>query len=362
MFPRLSKISPDFRHPCDAARPAADRVHQSVTEPSSRCNAAMGKHHRPETVRTARPLRRAGITGIREITMSKGIFAAAFVATSLAGLAGHAFAQDAAEACPATLRMADTGIEGMGGLAEAFGPFAETFKEVSGVELEMFGLSNRTAAGTALQFDEVDLVFAGPSEFVLFAERNPEIEILFSIARPHYGTSFFVKADSDIQSLDDLAGRRVALKDVGSTSGHIFPSQMLVEAGYDIDRDLTVVMAGDARIAALVNGDVDAIGGGNRDIDDIAEFDPEGEYRVIAKSDPLPGDPIIMRGSLEEDCKAALRAVLAEHADALWTALIETPRNNDKFVDNDASLSFETTAEDYAIVRDAYAAAGIALN
>lgn len=292
--------------------------------------------------------------------MTKLLAIAALAAASLS-FAMPAQAATAVEACPAKLRMADTGIDGMGGLAEAFGPFAAKFKEVSGVELEMFGLSNRTAAGTALQFDEVDLVFAGPSEFVLFAERQPDIEILFSINRPHYGTSFFVAEDSDIKTLADLRGHKVALKDVGSTSGHIFPSQMLVAAGLDLDRDLEIIMAGDARVAALVNGDVDALGGGNSDAGDIEEFNPDFKYRVLAKSDILPGDPIIMRGTLAADCKAALRDVLASHADELWTALIETPRNKDKFLDDDASLTFDITPADYEIVKSAYTAAGIEL-
>lgn len=272
-----------------------------------------------------------------------------------------AFAQSPADVCPATLRMADTGIEGMSGLEEAFGPFAEKFQEVTGVELALFGLANRTAAGTALQFEEVDLVFAGPSEFVLFQETQP-IEILFSILRPHYGTSFFVKDDSPIQTLADLKGQRVALKDVGSTSGHIFPTQMLVEAGLDPARDMDIVMAGDVRAAALVNDDVVALGGGNADIGDIKELDPNGEYRVIAKSDPLPGDPIILRASLPEDCKTALRTTLEANADAMWTALVETEQNKDKFLDDDASLTFDMTPADYDIVRDAYASAGIDLD
>ncbi|MFP4362196.1 MAG: phosphonate ABC transporter substrate-binding protein, partial [Alphaproteobacteria bacterium] len=73
-----------------------------------------------------------------------------------------------ADVCPSPLKMADTGIEGMARLDEAFGPFARKFEEVAGVELDLYSLSDRTAAGNALQFDEVDLVFAGPSEFVLF--------------------------------------------------------------------------------------------------------------------------------------------------------------------------------------------------
>lgn len=293
--------------------------------------------------------------------MHKSLLALALsTAATLATTATTHANEDLSDICPNPLRMADTGIEGMGPLAEAFGPFAETFEETTGLELKMFSLSNRTAAGTALQYDDVDLVFAGPSEFVLF-DRESDIEILFAIERPHYGSSFYVPADSDIESLEDLAGNRVALKDVGSTSGHIFPSQMLVDAGLDINRDLEIIMAGDARIAALVNGDVDAMGGGNRDIDEIQAMDPNGEYRVIATSDVLPGDPVVMRGSLDDACKTALRDTLNANADTLWSALIATERNEGKFLNRDSSLGFDRTNEDYDVVRQAYEAAGIPL-
>lgn len=266
-----------------------------------------------------------------------------------------------ADVCPNPIRMADTGIEGMGQLRDAFGPFSEEFKAVTGLELAMFSLSNRTAAGNALQFDDVELVFAGPSEFVLFNQRQP-VDILFTIERPHYGSSFFVKDESPIKSLEDLNGKRIALKDAGSTSGHIIPSQMLVQAGLDLDRDLDIVMAGDARIAALVNDDVAAMGGGNRDIEKIEALDPDGEYRVIAKSDRLPGDPIVMRGNLAEECKTGLRETLAANSDRLWEALISTERNKDKFLNRDSYMAFDIQPADYDIVREAYANAGIDLN
>ncbi len=277
-------------------------------------------------------------------------------------LAGPLAAQTSpADVCPNPLKMADTGIEGMTTLTEAFAPFAETFEELSGVELELYSLSNRTAAGNALQYDEVDLVFAGPSEFVLF-QQLADMDILFSIVRPNYGSSFVVKADSDIQSLADLEGRRVALKDAGSTSGHIFPSMMLAEAGLDLDRDLEIIMAGDARIQVLINDDVDAMGGGNKDWDAVREQDPDTEYRLLAQTDTLPGDPVVMRASLPQDCRDALRATLSEQTDTLWESLIETERNEDKFLERDAYMSFETDPAIYDMVRDAYDAAGIELD
>jgi len=286
----------------------------------------------------------------------------ALTAATAAFLAGPLAAQSTpADVCPNPLKMADTGIEGMTTLAEAFAPFAEKFEELSGVELELYSLANRTAAGNALQYDEVDLVFAGPSEFVLF-QQLAEMDILFSIVRPNYGSSFVVKADSDIQSLEDLKGRRVALKDAGSTSGHIFPSMMLAQAGLDLDRDLEIIMAGDARIQVLINDDVDAMGGGNKDWDAIREQDPDTEYRLLAQTDTLPGDPVVMRATLPQDCRDALRATLGENADELWKALIETDRNEDKFLERDAYMSFETDPSIYDMVRDAYDAAGIELD
>ncbi|MDN3517670.1 PhnD/SsuA/transferrin family substrate-binding protein [Aquisalimonas lutea] len=281
----------------------------------------------------------------------------------LGGSGTVAASTDLAEACPNPMRMADTGIEGMGQLDEAFGPFQEAFQEHTGLELELYSLSNRTAAGNALRYDEVELVFAGPSEFVLFQQEVEEgVEILFDIKRPYYGSTFLAKADSGIESLEGIdEDTSIAMKDTGSTSGHIIPSQMLVEAGHDID-ELDITMAGDAFTHALANGDVDVMAGGNDDADYVREeLDPEGDYRVLAESDPLPGDPVIIRANIASECKTRLRETLRENRDDLWEALISTERNEEKFLNRGAELGFSLTAEDYQVIKEAYEAAGIDL-
>lgn len=270
---------------------------------------------------------------------------------------------DLTEACPNPMRMADTGIEGMGQLDEAFGPFQEAFQEHTGLDLELYSLSNRTAAGNALRYDEVELVFAGPSEFVLFQQEVEEgVEILFDIKRPYYGSTFLTKADSGIESMEDIdADTTIAMKDTGSTSGHIIPSKMLVDAGLDID-NLDITMAGDAFTHALANGDVDVMAGGNDDADYVREeLDPEGDYRVLAESDPLPGDPVLIRANVASECKTQLRETLKENRDDLWEALVSTERNEEKFLNRGAELGFSLTAEDYQVIKEAYDAAGIEL-
>jgi len=292
------------------------------------------------------------------------VFSACMVAASaMIGGTTAAAETDLTDVCPDTMRMADTGLTGMGSLEDAFGPFSKAFQKHTGLQLKLYSLASRTAAGNALQYDEVELVFAGPSEFVLFQEEVDDgVEILFDIKRPYYGTTFLTKADSDIHDLTDLKGKRIALKDVGSTSGHIWPTKMLVEAGLNPETDLKINMAGDAFVHALVNGDVAAIGGGNDDADYIREeLDPDGAYRVIAKSEPLPGDPVVIRGDLADACKTQLQQTLKANKDALWQALISTERNEEKFLNRGSELGFSLTAEDYQVIREAYDAANIEL-
>lgn len=285
-------------------------------------------------------------------------------AGAMLGGIGTATAEtDLTDVCPDTMRMADTGLKGMGPLKQAFGPFSEAFEKHTGLQLKLYSLASRTAAGNALQYDEVELVFAGPSEFVLFQQEVEDgVEILFDIKRPYYGTTFLTKAKTDIDSLKDLEGKHIALKDVGSTSGHIWPTKMLVEAGLDPEKDLKITMAGDAFVHALVNGDVAAIGGGNDDADYIREeLDPDGNYRVIAKSDPLPGDPVVIRGDVADACKTQLRQTLKANKADLWDALVATERNEEKFLNRGSELGFGLTAEDYQVIKEAYEAANIEL-
>ena len=94
----------------------------------------------------------------------------------------------------------------------------------------------------------------------------------------------------------------------------------------------------------------------------VQEQDPDTEYRLLAESGRLPGDPVIMRASLPQDCRDALRATMSANAETLWTALTATENNAEKFLEDDSYMSFETDAAVYDMVREAYAVAGIPLD
>jgi phosphonate transport system substrate-binding protein len=71
-----------------------------------------------------------------------------------------------------------------------------------------------------------------------------------------YTTMFLVQRDSDIQTLDDLAGKKWAIPDLGSTSGYLYPSVMLKQAGIE-PGDLVEAGGHPNAVLAVYNGEVD---------------------------------------------------------------------------------------------------------
>lgn len=264
-------------------------------------------------------------------------------------------AASAHAACPATLRFADTGLEGAEELQRAYAEFVGVMQSRLDARIEFFPVGNRTTAINALRFRQVDVVVAGPSEYVLMRERVPGVQPIAAIQRPDYRAVFIVRADSPIRSLADLRGRHVEMKDHGSTTGHILPSLMLREAGLDLDRDLRVTLLGGARMAALASGEVDAVGTGIRDLAPAqAQFGAE-RFRVIAEGEDAPGDPFVAGAHLPAACVARLQAVFEAEGEAILRAIL-APGQQDKYLD---ARMVEVVDADYEPIRQTYRALGL---
>ncbi|WP_052506986.1 phosphate/phosphite/phosphonate ABC transporter substrate-binding protein [Desulfonatronovibrio magnus] len=261
---------------------------------------------------------------------------------------------DVSGVCPATLRFADTGIEGLEELRRAFGQFIDTMEKVLKVEVQFFPVGHRTAAVNALRFEQVDIVMAGPSEYVAIESRIPGNKPIISISRPSYASIFIAPENSGINSLQDLRGKRVAMKDVGSTTGHIIPSYMLIQEGFNLDRDVTILNIDGARFEALIAGDVHAVGTGVRDWEPFINR-AGGGFKIIAQSDPMPDDVILAGPHISKECVAGLKDAMMSNADTLLEAIL-APGERDKYI---GATMVEVSDEDYNVVRDAYSALGI---
>jgi phosphonate transport system substrate-binding protein len=265
-----------------------------------------------------------------------------------------------APASAENFKLAITDVEGLERLQTEWGPFKAALEEASGDTFEFFPVNNRTAAAEALRAKRVDFVVTGPAEYVVIKKLTDASSVV-GLSRPDYFCAIVVKADSPAVKPADLKGMKVAMDDVGSTSGHLCPSQLFADYGVNPLTDLDSVVHTTRPIAheALKRGDVAAIGvnytswvNGVRNKDTSV---PPGSFRVIARSGDLPND-LLMAGSHVDPAavKAIQEAIVGAKA-KLIEAITSVGGDNDRFIGMDL-VAIEDKA--YDPVRAMYATIG----
>jgi phosphonate transport system substrate-binding protein len=160
---------------------------------------------------------------------------------------------------------------------------------------------------------EVDVGFVGAGAYIE-ARRTGDVRAILTTVRkrkPTYTGVVLVKKGSPITELRDLAGKRVAFVDRRSTAGYYYPRQLLEQAGIDVQTGLTAVFAGGHHRAAqmVASGEVDA--GACFDGAQEGLGDPEA-VATLARTEPIPGDPVVVRPGLGSELVNALRAALIQ--------------------------------------------------
>ncbi|QFG68706.1 PhnD/SsuA/transferrin family substrate-binding protein [Ornithinimicrobium pratense] len=252
------------------------------------------------------------------------------------------------------LRFSDTGVEGLEELRVEFEDFRVALEEATDLDVDFQPMSSRTAAATALEYDDLDVLLTGPTEYVVLKAEADAIPLV-GVTRQEYRPAIYVRADSDAQSIEDLRGAQLITKEVGSTAGHLGPLEMVDAAGVDPNsNELDVVPLSGTHLAAFASGDGDALGSGIDDLGELEELMGEGNVRVLAEGNDLPNDLFVAREGLGQDCADYLRETLVENQDVLIEAIVSTGEN-DKY---DRSEFVAASDSDYDPIRRAFVAAG----
>jgi phosphonate transport system substrate-binding protein len=257
-----------------------------------------------------------------------------------------------------TIRIAVTDVEGLEQLQREFGAFRDVLSKNSGIDVEFMPVPNRTAAVEAMRSKKIDFVLTGPAEYVVFRTRTKAVPVV-GFSRPDYFTDIIVLADSKVQSVSDLKGRKVALGSVGSTSKHLAPMQVLRDHGLDPLREIKPVHTSiKLGWEALKRGDVAAMGTTNDKFVKMRGNDKDlepGAFRVIARSRDLPNDVLLVRPDIDRETVTKIRQSFLDHSDELVAAILQGEDNQKyrgmKFLPN-------VQDSDYDYVRAMYQTVG----
>jgi phosphonate transport system substrate-binding protein len=281
--------------------------------------------------------------------MKKLFQASRLVAVATLGLA-------ALSAQAQTIRMAVTDIVGLENLQREFGGFQKILSEKSGMKVELFPVPNRTAAVEALNAKKIDLVLTGPAEYVVFKKRS-NAKLVVGFSRPEYYGSVVTLVGSGIDGVEDLKGKKVALGDVGSTSRHLSPIQVLADLGVQPQKDFQVLHVNrNVAVEAMKRGDVAAIGINRTDLPGLSKKFPDVVFKVIARGRDLPNDVLLAGAHVPDATVAAMKKVFSENSPALIDAVLMGPDENQKF----RGMAFipAVADSDYNYVRKMYATIG----
>lgn len=252
---------------------------------------------------------------------------------------------------PATIRFAITDVKGLEELEAEYDDLRVALAESLQTDVEFFPVENYTAATVALKQGDVDLALAGPSEYVVITSRTNAAPVV-AITRVNYHSVIAVPQGSNVATVADLKGKAIAMSDIGSTSGHLGPTKILIDAGLDPQTDVTIEMLGDdGSVEAMQQGTVDAWGGSGTDYNDFLK-DDGNSFPILIEGSPLPSDVFIISSSLDP----ALIDVMRNRLIANQAVVVESlAKHHSKYEGSQIVLAED---QDYDSVRDVYRAIG----
>jgi phosphonate transport system substrate-binding protein len=256
---------------------------------------------------------------------------------------------------PATLEFAVTDVQGAKDLQQNYQTFRTVLGEILEKKIELFPVDNYIAAAVALQSGQLKLALTGPSEYVIMRARTNAVPII-AITRPDYYSLILVRANSEIKSAAQLKGKTIAMWEAGSTSGHLGPTKILLDAGLNPQTDIKISMLGKKGLQALKKGEVDALALGTRRYQELLNSDDlsdSGELRVIATGQPLPNDLLVASSNLPNTLVEKMRERLVKNQDKLIEALLVSKVNAYK-----GAKLVPAHDSDYNMIREVYKAIG----
>ncbi|MDO5494933.1 MAG: phosphate/phosphite/phosphonate ABC transporter substrate-binding protein [bacterium] len=219
-----------------------------------------------------------------------------------------------------TIRITGVPAEEAAALESKFELLMEVIGAETGWEVTFNNSTDYAAVIEALNAGQADMAIGSPFSYVRASDQCDCVEALGGRIEEQgeeagYESYALVRPGSDIQTLADSAGRDVCYVDPGSTSGFLYPSAGMLEAGLDPEGDVTAHYMGshDGAVLALLDGQCDMAFAYDSMVEVLmpgrGELS-EDDYEVIWKSPLIPASPIYMNtDTLPQEVQDTLRAM-----------------------------------------------------
>jgi phosphate/phosphite/phosphonate ABC transporter binding protein len=187
-----------------------------------------------------------------------------------------------------------------------FNPLAEYIGEKIGRKVELKAVSDYEGVLRDIGRGITDLYFIAPVTYVI-ANKNHGAEVLVKAlidGKSTYRAAIIAKSTSEINSIEDLKGRKFAFGDPHSLSSYIAARIMLLDAGIDLKNLLHYEYLGSHEevATAVINGTFDA---GGVTESEAYKFKDKG-IKFIKFSEELPGFNIAVGKSLPQNIRDSL--------------------------------------------------------
>lgn len=236
-------------------------------------------------------------------------------------------------------------------LIEDIAPLEEMLSKEMGMKVKGFTATNYVSVVEGFGSGNVDFGLIPPFASILAHEEFQATPILVVVKKngaTTYKSQLLVKSDSDIKSISDIKGKKVAFVEPGSTSGYLFPAALLKENGIDLEKDIEYLYAGghDKALQLLLNGDVDVAAtfadARSRYKDEFP--DALDTTRVLTYTEDIPGVSVTVSSKMDKDLVKKLQdAMIKIAADEKGKALLQNLFDIHGFA--------ETDIDDYEIIR-----------
>lgn len=239
-------------------------------------------------------------------------------------------------------------------------PLLDKLQARLGQPVEIYMAPSYGAVVEALASGAVHLARLGPASYVSAKRADPQLTAfasyankssLYQQAGPFYHSLLIVRADSGLDGIDTLRGKRLALVDPESTSGALIPRHVFAKrlGGKLASWFSQVGYTGShtESVNRLLARQVDAAFVGSQNLAAEIALDPAKarQIKVIWRSAALPADPFVFRGQLCDALKATIREAFFNRGGPQSAAVLDK-LNVARFV--------PVSDRDYRIVHEIY--------